>query len=114
MLYDWQKDFVEEAIIAYHKAIGIDPDYYTAYNNLGVIYLDGIRNLKEAERLFKTAISLKNDYVMAHFNLGRVYQEKGKNIEAAQYYQKALEINEIEAEMDSDEIRDRIFALFEV
>lgn len=110
----WQKDFVEEAIIAYHKAIGIDPDYYTAYNNLGVIYLDGIRNLKEAERLFKTAISLKSDYVMAHFNLGRVYQEKGKNIEAAQYYQRALEINEIEAEIDSEEIRDRIFALFEV
>ncbi len=110
----WQKDFLEEAIIAYHKAIGIDPEYYTAYNNLGVIYLDGIRNLKEAEKLFRTAISLKNDYVMAHFNLGRVLEEKGQNIEAAKCYQHALDINEIEAELDSEEIRTRIYDLFNV
>ena len=110
----WQKDYLEEAIIAYHKAIGIDPDYYTAYNNLGVIYLDGIRNLKEAEKLFNTAISLKNDYVMAHFNLGRVLEEKGQNIEAAKSYQKALELNEIEAELDSEDIREKLFGLFEV
>lgn len=110
----WQKDYLEEAIIAYHKAIGIDPDYYTAYNNLGVIYLDGIRNLKEAEKLFRMAISLKNDYVMAHFNLGRVLEEKGQSIEAAKCYQKALDINEIEAELDSEEIRTKLYDLFNV
>ena len=110
----WQKDYLEEAIIAYHKAIAIAPDYYSAYNNLGVIYLDGIRNLKEAKKLFETAISLKKDYVMAHFNLGRVLQEQGKNIDAAKSYQKALELNEIDAELDSEEIRKRLFSLFEV
>ena len=110
----WQKDYLEEAIIAYHKAIAIDPDYYSAYNNLGVIYLDGIRNLREAEKLFETAISLKKDYVMAHFNFGRVLQEQGKNIDAAKSYQKALELNEIDAELDSEEIRRRLFSLFEV
>ena len=97
----WQKDYLEEAIIAYHKAIGIDPEYHTAYNNLGVIYLDGIRNLKEAKKLFETAISIKPDYVMAHFNLGRALEEMGQSIEAAKSYQKALEINEIEAELSS-------------
>lgn len=110
----WQKDYLEEAIIAYHKAIGIDPNYYTAYNNLGVIYLDGIRNLKEAQKLFETAISLKNDYVMAHFNLGRVLEEKGQKIEAAKCYQKALDINEIEAELPSEEIKDKLYGLFDV
>ena len=110
----WKKDYLEEAIIAYHKAIAIAPDYYSAYNNLGVIYLDGIRNLREAKKLFETAISMKKDYVMAYFNLGRVLQEQGMNIEAAKSYQKALELNEIEAELDSDEIRTRLFALFEV
>ena len=64
---------------------------------MGVIYLDGIRNLKEAKKLFETAISIKPDYVMAHFNLGRVLEEQGQSIEAAKSYQKALEINEIEA-----------------
>ena len=110
----WRKDFIEEAIIAYHKAININPDYYSAYNNLGVIYLDGIRNLKEAKKLFETAISLKPDYVMAHFNLGRVYEEAGKNIEAAKSYQKALELNEIEPEIESEEIKSKLFGLFEV
>ena len=110
----WQKDYLEEAIIAYHKALGINPDYYNAYNNLGVIYLDGIYNLKEAKKLFETAISIKPDYVMAHFNLGRAYGKSGKKIEAAKYYQKALELNEIEAEMNSEEIRQKLFSLFEV
>ena len=110
----WQKDYLEEAIIAYHKAIGIDPEYHTAYNNLGVIYLDGIRNLKEAKKLFETAISIKPDYVMAHFNLGRALEEMGQSIDAAKSYQKALEINEIEAELSSSEITDRLYGLFEV
>ncbi len=110
----WQKDYLEEAIIAYNKAININPDYYSAYNNLGVIYLDGIRNLKEAEKLFKKAISLKEDYAMAYFNLGRVFQETGKNIDSAKCYQKALEVNKITNETDSETISEKLFSLFEV
>ncbi len=110
----WQKDYIEEAIIAYHKAIGIDPDYYSAYNNLGVIYLDGIRNLKEAKRLFDIAIKLKPDYVMANFNLARVYELSDKKIEAAKQYQKALELNESNNEIDSEIIVNKLHSLFEV
>ncbi len=110
----WQKDYIEEAIIAYHKAIGINPDYYSAYNNLGVIYLDGIRNLKEAEKLFNKAIELKSDYVMAYFNLGRVFEISGKNIEAAKNYQKALELNQVNPELDSEEITEKLYNLFKV
>ncbi len=110
----WQKNYIEEAIIAYHKAIGTDPEYYAAYNNLGVIYLDGIRNLKEAKKLFETAISLKNDYVMAYFNLGRLFDYEGKKVEAAKCYQTALNLNEENTELDSEDIRNRLFKLFEV
>lgn len=110
----WQKDYIEEAIIAYNKALNINPDYYPAYNNLGVIYLDGIRNLKEAARLFKAAIKLNPEYVMPYFNLGRVLEQQGQNIKAAKMFQKALELNEIKEELDSDEIRNKLFGLFEV
>ena len=110
----WQKDYIEEAIIACNKAIAADCDYYAAYNNLGVIYLDGIKNLKEAKKLFRTAIKIKHDYVMAYFNLGRVLKEQGNFIEAAKSFQTALELNEIEAELDSDEIRKNLHSLFEV
>lgn len=110
----WQKDYLEEAIISYNKAIALNPDLASAYNNLGVIYLDGIRNLKEAEKLFKTALSLNPDYVMANFNLGRVYEEKGLNIEAAKFYQKAIELNNLTPETDTEEIKIRLHKLFEV
>ncbi len=110
----WQKDYLEEAIIAYHKAIGIDPDYHCAYNNLGVIYLDGIKNLKEAKKLFEKAIQLKEDYTMAYFNLARAYEESNLKIEAAKYYQKAIEYNTINPELDTEEIRLKLFRLFEV
>ncbi len=110
----WQKDYLEEAIIAYNKALLLDPEYYAAYNNLGVIYLDGVRNLKEAKRLFETALNLKQDYVMANFNLGRVYELDGENIAAAKQYQKALEYNELNPEIDTEEIRTKLHSLFEV
>lgn len=110
----WQKDYLEEAIIAYNKAIGIDPDYYVAYNNLGVIYLDGIRNLKEAKRLFEMAIMLNEEYAMPYFNLGRVYAQTGNPVEAAKMYQKSLELNEISHELDSEEIKHKLYELFEV
>ncbi len=110
----WQKDYTEEAIIACNKAINADCEYFAAYNNLGVIYLDGIRNLKEAKKLFKEAISIKRDYVMAHFNLGRVYKEQGEFVEAAKCFQTALELNEIEPELDSLEIRNKLYSLFDV
>ena len=110
----WQKDYVEEAIIACNKAINADIEFYAAYNNLGVIYLDAIRNLKEAKKLFKEAIDIKRDYVMAHFNLGRVYKEQGKFVEAAKCFQTALELNEIEPELDSEDIKHKLYSLFDV
>ena len=110
----WRKDYLEEAVIACSKAINCDSDYYAAYNNLGVIYLEGIHNISEAERLFKKAISIKRDYATAHFNLGRALQEKGCTIEAAKCFQTALELNEVEAELDKADILNRLHSLFEV
>ena len=109
-----QKDYLEEAIIAYNKAISADSEFPDAYNNLGMIYLEGIRNLSEAERLFKTAIRLKKDYAAAYYNLGRVYKEKREITEAAKYFQEALELNETQPELDSDDIRKNLYSLFEV
>ncbi len=110
----WQKNYIEEAIIAYNKAIGICPDYETAYNNLGVIYLDGLRDFKEAKKLFETAISLKPDYTLAYFNLGRALELEGKKVEAAKCLQKAMELNDKNQELEPAEISERLFKLFEV
>ena len=110
----WEKDYIEEAIIAYNKAIAYDPKYDIVYNNLGVIYLDGIGNIKEALRLFKEAIGLREDYALAHFNAGRAEQALGNKTVAAKYYQRALELNRISLDLEEEEIQERIHSLFEV
>ena len=51
---------------------------------------------------------------MPYLNLGRVFEEKGKNIIAAKFYQKALELNNISGETDSEQIRKKLYGLFEV
>lgn len=110
----WRKNYIEEAIIAYNKALAINPECASSYNNLGVIYLDGVRNLKEAKKLFERAVSLNKNYVTAYYNLGRVMEETGKKVEAAKYYQQALELNKVKVELPEEEIKLRLFGLFEV
>lgn len=110
----WEKDFVEEAIVAYNKAIGIDPEYSVAYNNLGVIYLDGIGNVRESIELFKKALKINPDYTLANFNIARAYQVQKEPMEAARYYQKAMDLNKTTGELDEEDIQERLFKLFEV
>lgn len=110
----WEKDYIEEAIIAYNKAISFNSQYDIAYNNLGVIYLDGIGNTKEALRLFKEAININEKYALAYFNAGRAEQILLHNTVAAKYYQKALELNRISWDLTEEEIMEKIHSLFEV
>lgn len=110
----WQKDMTEEAIIAYKTAIDKDDAYAPAYNNLGVVYLDGKKDLFSAKDSFEEAIKKSPEYVMAHFNLGRVYEQFGDKIKAAKIYSKALSLNNENPETDNELIEDKIKQLFEV
>ena len=108
----WQKNYLEEAIIAYHKAIGIDPNYYTAYNNLGVIYLDDLGRIKKAIELFKSATQYNPNYALAHYNLARSIAITGDKVEAAKLYQIAMDINTYTQELDPADIEEKIQDLF--
>ncbi len=110
----WEKDYVEEAIIAYNKAIKYDPCYALAQNNLGVIYLDGIGNVREAISLFEKAVRIKPDYTLANFNLGRAYHSMKNRTLAAQYYQAAIDLNKLTNELDEEDIESRLYDLFRV
>lgn len=110
----WQKDFVEEAIIAYKSAIDINPEYAPAYNNLGVVYLDGKNMLSEAKDCFETSIEKDDKYIMAYFNAGRVCEKLGDKIQAAKYYGKAGDLNSISNEIQGLDIENKIHDLFEV
>jgi tetratricopeptide (TPR) repeat protein len=110
----WEKDCIEEAIIAFEKSICIDPQNASAYNNLGLVYLDGTGEIDKAITSLKSAIKINPNMVMAYFNIGRAYQIDGNNILAADNYQMALNINKITEEMDTSEIESKIYNLFNV
>ncbi|HNW25523.1 MAG TPA: tetratricopeptide repeat protein [Candidatus Gastranaerophilaceae bacterium] len=110
----WEKDYLEEAIVAYHRAIDLNPDYDIAHNNLGVIYLDGIGTPDEALTYFQNAIEINPNYTLAYFNAGRALQALAKNNDAADYYQMAMDLNKLTQDIDEEDIKERLYGLFNI
>ena len=109
----WEKDYLEEAIVAFHKSIELNPDFEISQNNLGVVYLDGMGDPKESVDYFKAAININPNYTLAYFNLGRAYQAIGDKSLAAEYFQMTMDLNKITEELSDKEIRQRLYDLFE-
>ena len=109
----WEKDCIEKSIVYYSKAIELDSGYDIAYNNLGVVFLDGLGDVNRAVKYFKTATEINPNYVLAYFNLARGYEMSGEKIAAAKQYQKALNVNRRVNEMDFKLIEERLYKLFE-
>ena len=110
----WEKDYLEEAVVSYHRALELNPDYDVAQNNLGVIYLDGLGTPDESLFYFKAAIDINPNYTLAYFNAGRALQAMGENNDAADYYQMALDLNRLTEELDEEDIKDRLYGLFNI
>ena len=108
----WEKDYLEEATVAYHRAIELNPEYEIAHNNLGVIYLDGMGITQEALPYFRKAIEINPNYTLAYFNAGRASQILENNNEAASFYQMALDLNRLTNELEEEDIQDRLYGLF--
>ncbi len=109
----WEKDYLEEAVVAFHKSIELNPDFEISQNNLGVVYLDGLGDPKESVDYFKNAININPNYTLAYFNLGRAYQAIGDKSLAAEYYQMTMDLNKITEELSDKDIRQRLYYLFE-
>ncbi len=109
----WEKDYLEEAIVAFHKSIELNADFEIAQNNLGVVYLDGIGDPKTSLEYFKKAIDINPNYTLAYFNLARAYQAIGDKAHAAEYYQMTMDLNKITEELSDKDIRKRLYDLFE-
>ena len=109
-----QKDYTEEAIIAYKNAIDTNPDYAPAYNNLGVVYLDGKNMIQEAKDCFEAAIEHDKEYTMAYYNAGRAYEAVNDKVQAAKFYGQAAKLNAEKNELKDINIDEKIRTLFEV
>src|SRR2546426_1208159 len=72
-------------------ALAIDPNSYTAQNNLGAVLAEQGR-LAEAIEHFQVALRIKPDDAMAHTNWGAALAQQGKPAEAIDHYRQALQI----------------------
>ena len=83
---------LEEALIHYHKALRINPNYAWAHMNLGNA-LEKQGRSKEAIRHYYEALRITPDLAEAHYNLANALMRQGKFEEASRHYYKTLGIN---------------------
>ncbi|UCF86662.1 MAG: serine protease [Nitrospiraceae bacterium] len=80
-----------EAIEAYQRAIKKDEKLVSAYNGLGVAYME-LKQFQDAERVFREALQINPDFAWIHSNLGLLYTKTGRYEEAIPELKKAIDI----------------------
>ena len=86
-----QLNAYEDALIAYRKAIKLNPDYAPSHFNLAVA-LQALTRTNDAINSYQRAIELKRDYAQAHLNLAVLLEEKGERHRSIESYKKAIAI----------------------
>lgn len=77
-----------KALLAYKKALEINPRLAANYYNLGRLYA-GLAEPYEAERLYRKAVDIDPRYARAYDGLGIVYAKRGDFEKAASFFKKA-------------------------
>jgi tetratricopeptide (TPR) repeat protein len=77
-----------KAIVYLQQAIREQPNYFEAYNNLGVQH-QKLRQWKEAIQAFQRAIELRPNSAKAHVNLAAIYLEQGQAQQALESLEAA-------------------------
>jgi tetratricopeptide (TPR) repeat protein len=81
----WRKQNPDSAIMMLDKAIELYPENYSAYNEKGIVVLNGKRNPEKALTLFDKAIELKINYSDAYYYASAIYLNQNKFTEAIKY-----------------------------
>ena len=91
----------DEAIVAFRKAIELDPKFALAYSNLGWA-LGEKKRYDEAIPILHKAIELDSKLAEAHNNLGWALNGKGQYDEAIPSLRKALELDPKDAKAQNN------------
>jgi len=83
---------MEEAIASYRNAIRQKPDYFDAYQNLGLLLVEQ-RKLPGAVEHYNRAIPIFPDRAALHEGLGLAFLEQGKINQAVEQFNKAIDID---------------------
>ena len=77
-----QAEKYDEASKLLKRAISLQPDYVTAHNDLGAVYMK-LNQLDKAEETLRHAITLNDNWYLPKLNLGLVLNRQRKHQEAA-------------------------------
>ncbi|CAM8396588.1 tetratricopeptide repeat protein [Candidatus Methylopumilus planktonicus] len=83
----------KNAILAYSKCISLNNNYAEAFNNRGMIYLEDLKELKNALNDFKICIKILPGTWSGFYNIANCYVELGEYKEAIKNYDLALKLN---------------------
>jgi protein O-GlcNAc transferase len=83
----------DRALVCQNKAIELNPKNANAFNNLGILFDEGLRRQDEALVAFDHAIALNPDMADPHFNKGNIYRLQSKFEDAIACYEKAIALN---------------------
>ncbi len=86
------KDGTDDAIAAYRKAVHLDRQNQSAWNQLGTLY-QRLGHYNEAASAFEQAIAAAPKFFPAYNNLGTVMLSQGRYAQAIGYYQKSIRLN---------------------
>jgi len=89
--YTKEKDF-DKSVVAFKRAIDLDPKDARAYANLGFAYI-AQKDFSHALVACQQAVKLDPALVAAHTNLGIAYYKTGNVQATIQEWQKALELD---------------------
>jgi len=87
-----QQGLWKKSIESHKKALAIDPNYATAWINLGIIYRLG-NNFDDAEKSYLKAIELEPKKADLHATLGAIYIRKGTPSKAVTHLTTATQID---------------------
>jgi len=78
-----------EAAAAYRKAIQLDPSYFNAYFNLGVVSVEA-GNLAAGLAAYETALAIQPDSPAARYNFAVALSKANYPVDAASEFEKML------------------------
>ncbi|MBI3035924.1 tetratricopeptide repeat protein [Candidatus Woesearchaeota archaeon] len=98
-----KKGMLKEAYRNFTKAMLLNPNKYTIYNNLGAV-LEKLGNYEHAVQMLEIATKLNPKNGIGFYNLGIALDKKGDFVKATEAYEKAVELGHPK----SDDIKKRV------
>jgi len=91
-----------DALAAYQNVLNNNPEQFTSYNNLGLLFFSR-RDTGAAIAAFEKALGQNPNDHMARFNLARVYEDMGRKDLARKEFQSVVK------ETSGDQVNGKLY-----